>query len=169
LVSTGVGRLIVSVADPQDSSAQFWIDGVPLSASDVVDRERMVGAGVRHIAAWAKGRFAYATEVLTAGQRQAVRLQFSAPLPSVDALELETLVKRRGQDPQEKWLQVFLRTTTASGAPRSATVALLHYQAMSMMRLGALIPQTPEGIDDPRTLRTIRRWREQAQPLSKWR
>jgi hypothetical protein len=169
LVSGGVGRLIVAVADPGDSSARFWIDGVPLSAWDVVGRERIVAAGVRHVAAWANGRFAYATEVLTAGQRQTVRLQFSPPLPSVDPLELETLAKRRDQAAEEKWLQVFLRTTTASGAPRAATVALRHYQAMSMMRLGALIPETPPGIDDPRTLQTIRRWREQAQPLSRWR
>jgi len=167
-VRTGIGRIVLSVEGEVDRSARFWIDGVPMSAADAVGQERVVVAGVRHIAARSSGRFAYVSEVVSAGERQEIRLRFSAPLPSLPSGELEQMAKRDQQRGEEKWAQIFLHTTDASGEPRSPDVALLHYQALSMMRLGALIPSTPVGVTDPRALRNIQRWRERARPLTAW-
>jgi hypothetical protein len=167
-VHTGVGRIVISVEGEVDRSARFWIDGVPMSAADVVGQERVVVAGVRLVAARSSGRFAYVSEVVSAGERQEIRLRFSAPLPSLPSGELEQMARRDQQRGEEKWAQIFLHTTDASGEPRSPAVALLHYQALSMMRLGALIPSAPAGVTDPRTLRNIQRWRERARPLAAW-
>jgi hypothetical protein len=167
-VDIGVGRVAISVDGDVEGAARFWIDGVPLSASDVLGQERVVGAGLRHIAARSNGRFAYVTEFISPGERKSVRLRFSTPLASVSTAEIEQMVKARAKDGEEKWAQIFLRTTTAAGEPRSPDVAMYHYQSLAMMKLGALIPSAPAGITDARALRNINRWRERARPLVEW-
>ena len=166
-VDTGVGRIAISVEGQIGGSAKFWIDGVPLSAGDVLGQDRVVGAGLRHIAARSNGRFAYVTALVSPGEREAVTLRFLSPLPSVSIEELQGMVAQPRVSAAD-WAQIFLRTTDAAGNPRSPAVAMFHYQALARMRLGTLIPDVTPEITDARVLRNVNRWREQARPLAKW-
>ena len=135
------------------------IDGVAVNLAEV---ERLVLSVGRHRLVALNGDGLSSLE-FRVSHRKVARLRSELrPFRAVGASELASLVG------QKSWAEVLVSTSDSELRPKSASVAMAHWNALRGLRLGAWIDRRDMVQVSAADARQARRWRATGLPLTDW-